>query len=114
MYTRSDQCSEHDEPIRGGMGLIHKKDLASAEEMYGRVRLFSHMTVDPGCSIGYHTHTGETEFYYILKGEAVFNDDGAEVVLRAGDVGATGHGRGHSLENRSSEPVELIALIVLE
>ena len=46
--------------------------------------------------------------------EAVFNDNGTEVILRAGDIGATGYGQGHGLENRTDEPVEMIALIITE
>ena len=50
----------------------------------------------------------------ILKGEAVFQDDDKEVLLHAGDIGATGYGHFHGLINRTTEPVELIALIVME
>ncbi len=74
--------------------------------------MFSHIVVNPGCSIGYHDHQHETEFYYILRGEAVFNDDGTEVPVHPGDICATGFGQHHALENRGKEPVELIALIV--
>ena len=69
---------------------------------------------DPGCSIGDHPHDHETEFYYIIKGEGVFNDNGKEIVVRPGDICATGYGEVHGLENRGTEPVELIALIVGE
>lgn len=50
----------------------------------------------------------------MIKGEAVFNDDGTEVTVRPGDICATGFGKRHGLENRSADPVELIALIVME
>lgn len=114
MYTLSESCPRRETCIQNGKGLTKMKDLATKEQMYNHARLFSHIVLEPGCSIGYHTHTHETEFYYILKGEAVFSDNGKEAVLHAGDVAATGYGEGHSLENRSQETVELIALIVLE
>ena len=114
MYTLSENCPRQDANIREGKGIIHSKYLATAEEMYNHARLFAHMVVDPGCSIGDHPHDHETEFYYIIKGEAVFNDNGKEVILHAGDVCSTGYGAVHGLENRTSEPVELIALIVME
>ena len=44
----------------------------------------------------------------------MFNDDGKEVIVHAGDICATGYGQSHGLENKSSEPVEMIALIVME
>lgn len=60
--------------------------------------------MDPGCSIGDHPHDHETEFYYIIKGEGVFNDNGKEIVVRPGDICATGYGEVHGLENRGTEP----------
>jgi len=114
MITRSQDCPVKDICVANGAGLVHAKVLAEADQMYRHARLFNHITVNPGCSIGYHTHEHETEFYYILKGEAVFSDNGAESVLHAGDITSTGCGQGHGLENRSDAPVELIALIVLD
>ena len=98
--------------MRGGSGDVEV--LSLSEERPGRVRLFARLTIGPGCSIGYHDHQHETEFYYIIKGEAVFQDDDKEVLLHAGDIGATGYGHFHGLINRTTEPVELIALIVME
>lgn len=114
MYTLSENCPRKDIRVWEGKGLIHVKDLTDKEGLYHHGRLFTHTIVDPGCSIGYHTHEHETEFYYIIKGEAVFNDNGTEVILHAGDIGATGYGEGHGLENRTDEPVEMIALIITE
>ena len=114
MYTLSGNCPAKDVCVQNGKGLIHIKELTDKEGLYNHGRLFAHVTVDPGCSIGDHPHDHETEFYYIIKGEAVFNDDGKEVILHPGDIGATGYGQGHGLENKTDEPVELIALIVGE
>lgn len=114
MLTLSDQCPKREACVQNGAGIVKMKDLATKEALYNHGRLFSHITVDPGCSIGYHGHEHETEFYYILKGEAVFNDDGTEVVIHAGDICATGYGQHHGLENRTDTPVELIALIIME
>ena len=94
MYTLSENCPRVDTCVQNGQGLIHIKHLTDKEGLYGHGRMFAHVTVDPGCSIGYHDHQHETEFYYIIKGEAVFQD--------------------HGLINRTTEPVELIALIVME
>lgn len=114
MFTPSESCPRRDVCVQNGKGLVHIKDLTDPAGLYGHGRLFGHITVDPGCSIGYHQHEHETEFYYIIRGEALFQDDGTDRVVRAGDVCATGYGQFHGLENRSGEPVELIALIVTE
>lgn len=115
MFTLSSQCPRQEVKVCDGKGTVKMKELATAEQLYNHASLFSHIVVEPGCSIGYHTHEHETEFYYILRGEAVFDDNHEkEAVLHAGDITATGFGKGHSLENRTSDPVELIALIVTE
>ena len=114
MVTRSDHCPRSAARVQGGEGIVHIKDLTDREGLYGHGKMFSHIVVNPGCSIGYHDHQHETEFYYILRGEAVFNDDGTEVPVHPGDICATGFGQHHALENRGKEPVELIALIVTE
>lgn len=44
----------------------------------------------------------------------MFNDNGKEVVVHAGDICATGYGEVHGMENRSDEVLEMIALIVME
>ncbi|MCI9122226.1 MAG: cupin domain-containing protein [Oscillibacter sp.] len=114
MITRSEHCPVKSVCLREGKGEVQMKDLAPKEALYGHGRLFSHVTIQPGCSIGYHDHTHETEFYYIIRGEGLFNDDGQEIPVHTGDVCATGGGKSHSIENTSGEPLELIALIVLE
>ena len=61
MYTLSENCPRKDACIREGKGLIHIKELTDKEGLYGHGRMFAHITVDPGCSIGYHDHQHETE-----------------------------------------------------
>ena len=68
MFTPSDKCPRRDACVQNGRGLIHMKDLTDKEGLYNHGRLFAHVTVDPGCSIGDHPHDHETEFYYIIKG----------------------------------------------
>ena len=114
MVTRGGDCPVRHAQVQKGDGIIHMKDLTDRKGLYDHGRLFAHVTVDPGCSIGDHPHVHETEFYYILKGEGVFNDNGTEVTVRAGDICATGFGEVHGMENRSDAPLELIALIVME
>jgi len=76
--------------------------------------MFSQIDIEPGCSIGYHPHNNETEFYYIIKGEGLFNDNGTEIPVKVGDFCATGYGEYHSLKNTGTELLSIVALIVLE
>lgn len=62
------------------------------------------MRLPPGnWSAQRHWHTHEDEFVYVLEGELVLVEDGAETLLRAGDCAAfpKNSGNGHHLINRS-------------
>lgn len=112
MYTLSENCPIKVGCLRGGKGELEVKTLATPEEMYGKVFMFAQISIDPGKSIGWHNHPEETEFYYITEGEGVFNDNGTEVIVHAGDVCSTGNGAYHSIENKTDKPLVLVALIV--
>jgi mannose-6-phosphate isomerase-like protein (cupin superfamily) len=58
-----------------------------------------------------HPHNADEEIYYILKGNALFHDDGIDKELKPGDVTITGGGATHSIEAVGSEPLELIAIV---
>lgn len=98
--------------FQGEGGVTIRNLLNGADEMYGKGRVFSHNTLEPGCSIGYHVHENEGEAYYIYSGTGEFNDNGTITAVTAGDVTFTGAGEGHSLKNIGSEPLEFIALII--
>ena len=97
----------------GGDGQITVRNLLnSEEEMYHKGRVFAHTTLQPGCSIGYHVHTNESETYYIYSGMGEFNDNGVLETVHAGDVTFTPSEQGHGIKNIGTEPIELIALIL--
>lgn len=75
-------------------------------------RMFAELALDPGCSIGYHQHDSETEYYFILSGEGIVNDDGKEVQVKQGDSIITGNGASHSIKNTGSVPLVFHAVIV--
>ena len=114
MFIPSEKCPTREQVVQKGEGLLTIKDLAFKEDMYGKARMFSQIDIEPGNSIGYHPHNNETEFYYIIKGEGLFNDNGTEIPVKVGDVCATGYGEFHSLKNTGTELLSIVALIVLE
>ena len=94
-------------------GYITVRNLINApEELNGRGRVFSHITVAPHSGIGYHVHKGDTEIYYVLSGKAQYNDNGSITEIGTGDVTFTPDGYGHGVENRGDEPLDIIALII--
>ena len=55
-------------------GEVLNQALANKADMPKNCRVFSIMTLKPGCGIGYHEHHGEMEFYHILEGEGIVDD----------------------------------------
>ena len=55
------------ENVMGGTGRYSSQMLFSPEEVT-KTRLFACNTMEPGASIGCHSHTGEGEAYLILSG----------------------------------------------
>lgn len=103
------------ENMVGGPGHVLNRSLIEGPEtLFNSGRLFAHNILEKDCGLGYHTHTAECEIYYILKGEAEYNDNGTVTTVSAGDITYTGPGEGHGIVNRKDEPVEMIALILFQ
>ena len=114
IIKHGDQKTTVNENMRGGNGKVVLKQLISQPEMYEKGRLFSRILLQPGCSIGFHVHENEMEAYYVVKGKALYDDNGTKVELEAGDGTYTPCGGGHAVENNGSEDLELIALILFK
>ena len=99
--------------MRGGSGEARFTYLMNANEV-PHARLFSTITLDPGSSIGEHTHTNEIEYYWILQGEGVVTEQDGEKVVREGDLVITGGGASHAIRNEGTTPLCFLALIILE
>lgn len=64
------------EHMRGGKGHVIMKHLLGEKELNGKCRIYAEITLEPGCEIGYHEHHNESETYYIISGQGVYNDNG--------------------------------------
>ena len=103
---------ERNEKMRGGDGVVVIEHLLTPDEMYDKGRLFARLTIEPGCSAGYHVHEGEMESYYIVSGEAEISDNGEIVNVFPGDTVLTRSGEGHSVKNIGNVTLEIIAQIL--
>ena len=113
MVTRRDaQKVDVRKEVRGGNGEVIFRELLAREHFHGHGRLFSMLTLEPGCLIGWHVHEAESEVCWILRGKARYNDNGKKVTLFPGDTAYCPSGQGHQIENIGKEPLEFIALIV--
>jgi quercetin dioxygenase-like cupin family protein len=113
---QDDQEVSLNEHMRGGNGTVRIENLLNAkqDEFYGKGRLFSRITLKPGCSIGYHVHENEMESFYILFGNPEYDDNGQMTVLSPGDTTLTRSGEGHGIKNPADAftDVTFIAMIL--
>ncbi|KAF0197224.1 MAG: mannose-6-phosphate isomerase [Bacillota bacterium] len=98
----------------GGKGTLVNTHFLDKQNSAGTGRLFVKSTLSPGSSIGYHTHKGDLEVYYILSGKALVSDNGKESILEAGDSIYTPNGSSHSIENVGEVDLEYVALILFD
>ena len=98
--------------FKGGNGCITVYPFLTEQEARGAGRLFIKSVIEPGNSIGAHRHEGDMETYYVLKGKALISDNGAEVILEAGDCHICPDGQTHSIKNTGEETLEYIAIIL--
>jgi len=111
LINRNKMKTEVKEKMRGGEGkaeLVHLVDCENEKN----IRLLAELTLMPGCSIGNHSHENETEYFVILSGEGMVNDNGIEKPVKKGDVVLTGNGASHSICNNGTAPLVLHAIIV--
>ena len=99
----------------GGQGTVHFDHILEAQEMHGMNRVYAKVTLQKGCSIGYHVHNGDGEDYYVLKGTATVDDNHERTLtLKEGEHFFTPSGKGHSLANLEDEELQVMALIIYD
>ena len=115
MIRKAADCKKvYNEKMRGGNGTVEITNFATPEELNNKGRLFANITLKPGTSIGYHVHEADSELFYLMKGTVLYNDNGTECTLTAGDVMICPVGTGHSIANNGTEDAEVCAVIVYE
>jgi len=108
---RDEMKTEDKEKMRNGEGTTHLTYLLDGSTQKN-ARLFAEITLDQGCSIGYHRHDSETEYFFIISGTGSVNDDGKEVEVKPGDSIITGNGASHSIKNTGAVPLVFHAVII--
>jgi mannose-6-phosphate isomerase-like protein (cupin superfamily) len=108
---RKNMKVEVKEKLREGEGSVTMTHLVPAETRR-HCGLFAELSLEPGASIGYHDHPQNIEYFVILHGLGVVNDNGMEVFVRKGDVVITGNGSFHSIQNTGPGKLDMIAVIM--
>ena len=113
MYIKSGQYRvETREKARGGEGSLTFYHLLEKEQLAPHSRLFCKVVMQPGNSMGYHTHHDEGEMFYFLSGTAKIIEDDKEVILYPGDTLFTPSGSSHSVEAVGDEALEYLAIVI--
>lgn len=112
LIKNNEMRMEKRENMRGGKGAPTLRFPCGDGDLPDSCRLIAEITLPPGASIGRHAHTDDTELYYMLSGEAKADDNGMDVMLKAGDSMITGNGAYHSVENISASDCVFLAIIV--
>lgn len=96
---------KHIEGFKGGNGpfLTRMSD-------DGKVKIMRNI-LQPGSSIGLHTHKGNCEVMFVLKGEITFTCDGQKETAKAGEVHYCPEGHNHCAENLTNEDAEFFAVV---
>ena len=80
-----------------GNGHVIIKEILEEPYLAGKCGLYAEVTLEPGCSLGYHEHHG---------------DNGAYRPVSAGDITYTSSGKGHGLSNTGNTDLVFMALII--
>lgn len=68
-------------------------------------------SLEPGASIGVHTHDTNSEIIFMIKGTGTVLYDGGMESLPAGNCHYCPKGHSHSLRNESGETIEFYAVV---
>ena len=113
MFTRAGEHRvEIREKARGGEGMLEVHHFLEKEQLAPHSRLLCKIVMEPGNTMGLHTHEDEGEFFYILSGTAKITEDGEEIFLYPGDTMYTPPGGSHVIEVSGSDTLEYLALVL--
>ncbi len=114
MIRKAQDCTTFTKQMFGGPGAIEAKQILNEGEFCDKGRLFNHIVLKPGVTIGKHRHVNDFEIYYILRGCGVYDDNGTDVAVAPGDVTICLEGEQHALSNTGTEDMEIIALVLFD
>ena len=114
MYKRIEQLKTEIKLNNEGKEKMYKTNLADFDAWDPKVRVYSLVQLKPGEEVEYHMHVGESETFFILSGQGIYNDNGNVVDITPGMVMLTPSGKGHAIKNTGDEALAFIALIVVK
>jgi len=107
---RSELVEESKENIRGGHGKARGLELLKNGEMDGVISL-GRTTLEPGSTIGEHSHPNTEDLYLILEGRGIGVLNGERFPVVPGDLFLVKAGGSHGLINDSEEPLTFLGVL---
>lgn len=95
-----------------GDEVLYLSDLADFGIRNSVLETFALARLKSGEEVELHKHEGECEYYYIISGKGVYNDNGKYIDILPGTVTFTPSGESHGIKNTGDEMLEFIALII--
>ncbi len=112
LLTSKDKTVQLCPNLKNGEGNTILEGFKPAQGLPTHYRLFAEILLDPGCSIGEHTHNGESEIYYVLEGIGELDDNGVIRTIHPGDCVLCYDGESHALKNNTDTPLRILASVV--
>ncbi len=106
----SELVEESKANIRGGHGVARGVDFLKDGEMSGIVSM-GRTTLEPGSTIGEHTHPSTEDLYLILEGRGIGILNGEQFPLGPGDLFLVRAGGTHGLINDSDSPLTFLGVL---
>ena len=99
--------------MHDGVGKAKNVRIFSSEDFETNLNFIIYTEIDPGASIGYHTHGENEEVYVILEGSGQMTVNGAARPVKPGDVLVNKMGWSHGLVNTSVVPLKILVFEVI-
>lgn len=91
---------------------LYLSNLADFDTKNPKLGTFAFAQLKPGEEVELHKHEGECEYYYIISGTGIYNDNGCTTEINPGTVTYTPSGSSHGIKNIGNGFLEFIALII--
>lgn len=93
-----------------GSGDLLCRTVLGAADMDGCLSFMHDDMLEPGATIGAHTHEGNEEVYFVAEGHGTMIVDGEESPIGPGDVSVCRSGHSHGIRNSQDGPMRLIVI----
>lgn len=114
MYKELNQLKTETKTNNEGKEKMFITNLADFDVSNPKIKIYAMVQLKPGEEVQYHMHVGESETYFILSGQGIYNDNGNKIEVSTGMVTLTPSGQGHSIQNTGDEMLVFIALILAD